>query len=365
MKLLMLSGDRLLASGKKGAFWNTLEALKEHFDRIDILTPNVGDSSISEPFPKVYIHPSPVGLLSQPHWIETKGSELVALHKHEVMTVHEFPPFYNGRGARRLYEKVKVPYALEIHHIVGFPVAASLTERIGNFMTNHYICRDAELAKKVRVVNTEVRAQLIRYGVEPKKIECVPSFYLNADILKPNTSIEKTYDVAFCARLVKNKGLDHLLRALKDVPRAKLVVIGDGPERDRMKKLSEKLGISGRVDFLGWLPTQEDVIRVIQSANIFVMNSSSEGGPRVALEAMSVGMPILATPVGIMPDVIENKVNGMFTTGKPHELTEKIQMLLTDNAFREKLGMNAALILPRFERSKTIKEYADFLKSLV
>lgn len=365
MKLLIVSGDRSLAAGKHGAFFNTLDGLKDHFDRIDVLTPRIETKGSMEPMPKVFLHVSPTNLWGQPKWIAEEGQRLFAEHKHDVMTVHEFPPFYNGRGAKKLHAATNIPYALEVHHIVGFPEAASFQERVGRFMTDKYIAKDARDAKKVRVVNMEVRTHLVREGVDAKKIECVPSFYLDANILKPDPTAKKEYDIVFTGRLVPNKGVHYLIEAMKNMPRRKLLIIGDGPEKENLQKLAEKLGVSGRISFFGWLPTQEKVFQIIQTAKVFVMNSLSEGGPRVALEAMSLGMPIVATPVGVMPDVIENKVNGLFTTGKPQDLAAKIEMLLSDSALSERLGQNAQAILPQFERSKTIKAYADFLKALV
>ncbi len=365
MKLLMVSGDRALASGKRSAFFNTLEVLKDHFDRIDILCPQITAHGVAEPLPKVYVHPSSSSLWKQPQFIIQKGQELIREHKHDVMTVHEFPPFYNGYGAHKLHKLTGIPYALEIHHIVGFPDAASPTEYIGRKMTEYLIKRDAASAKKVRVVNMEVRTQLIRYGVPPKQIECVPSFYLNADVLKLDPSIKKQYDLVFCARLVPNKGLHFLVDAMRQLGRTTLLVIGDGPERETLQKKIDKWGLTGQIQFVGWLPTQQDVVKALQSAKIFVMNSLSEGGPRIALEAMAVGMPVLSTPVGIMPDTIENKVNGLFTTGKPHDLVNKIELLLNDNVLRERLSTNAQAIINQFERTKAIQAYATFLKSLV
>jgi glycosyltransferase involved in cell wall biosynthesis len=161
-----------------------------------------------------------------------------------------------------------------------------------------------------------------------------------------------------------NKGLRALIRAMHDIPKARLLVVGDGPMRNEAEELTRELGMADRVTFLGWVPSLESVAGAIQTASIFVMNSMSEGGPRSALEAMACGMPVIATPVGIMPFVIKNGVNGFFTTGEPADLTKKISMLLADEALRERVGREASKILDRFEKTALVKEYADFLKSL-
>ena len=121
--------------------------------------------------------------------------------------------------------------------------------------------------------------------------------------------------------------------------------------------------IENRVTFLGWLPTQEAVTAAIQTARIFVMNSKSEGGPRIALEAMACGMPVIVTNVGVMPEVIVDGKNGIITTGDPEDLGKKIGLLLNNSTQQESLGKEAMKILDVFERETLIKQYADFLKS--
>ena len=129
----MISGDRSLSVGKRGAFWYTLEELHRHWDRIDVICPRAQGSAPS-PFPNVFLHPSPHGLLRQSAWITKRGGELIAEHHHDVMTVQEYPPFYNGRGARMLSSTYRIPTVLEVHHIVGAPCAASVFEWVGRML---------------------------------------------------------------------------------------------------------------------------------------------------------------------------------------------------------------------------------------
>ena len=385
MKLLMVSGDRSILQGKKGAFWYTLEEFSKHWDRVDVLCPrppppdplphtssfaDAQDSarergSARQPFPTVFFHPSPRGLWYQPWWILIKGDALIKEHHHEVMTVHEYPPFYNGLGARWLHRATKIPYMTEIHHIVGYPKAANLIEWIGYWMSRVWIPRwGTSRAAKVRVVNQDVSDLLKKWGVPDEKLQLIYSLYLDFDLLKKDEFITKKFDAVFCGRFVSNKGIDEIVRAIAALPNATLLLIGDGPNKPRVEKLVQSLGVQYRVTFTGWLSTNAEVYTAIQSAKVFVMNSKSEGGPRIALEAMALGMPVICTQVGVMPEVIRDGLNEILTDGTAEGLAAKIRMLLGDLGMQERIGREATRILERFERRKLVREYAEFLKSL-
>lgn len=372
MKLLMISGDRSILEGKKGAFWYTLEEFAKHWERVDVITPKMNHESgimnndSKNVFPNVFFHSSPRKLWYQPWWILQKGYELFKAHHHDVMTVHEFPPFYNGIGARWLHRSTGIPYMTEIHHIVGYPRAASWKELIGRWLSMVWLpLFGTSRAAKVRVVNPSTKNTLELWGVPWKKLECIQSLYLDADALRSDPSIPKSYDVVFCGRLVANKGLSEVLWAVATLPGTRLLIIGDGPERALSEHVVQKLGIADRVTFAGWLPTQADVYRAIQQAKIFVMNSRSEGGPRVLFEAMALGMPVIATNVGLVPDLVQNGINGRITTGEVQDLAWKISELLSDEKQRISLGGHAAIIRSTYSRKTLVKNYADALKHLV
>lgn len=360
MKLLMISGDRSLATGKQGAFWQTLEGLSKQFDRIDVLCPRGGSERVL--FGNVFVHPSPSSLLAQPLFIARKGAALVREHGHQVMTVHEFPPFYNGLGARRLKRLTGIAVCEEIHHLVGEPVAADWKEWLLAPL-NRLLPLVTRYADGVRVVNGAVRERLITLGVPAKKITVVSSLYLRLDALSPATS-PATYNLVFCGRLVPNKGLITVITALAALPGATLLVVGDGPERAKAEVHAARLGIADRVTFAGWLPGPTDIADALRSAKVFVLNSLSEGGPRVLLEAMACGLPVATTSVGIAPETVTQGVNGVFHDGTTEGLVSALKPLLADDALRAKMGIAGRAVAERYEYSKNIAAYAEYLRSL-
>lgn len=373
MKLLMISGDRTAAAGKQGAFWYTLEELSTHWERIDVICPKVRNSEFDSrnspacrqgrEFGNVFFHSSPKGLWYQKFWIQKKGAELLKKYSHQVITSHDYPPFYNAKGALALKRKFGVPVVSEVHHIVGLPVAATLLEYVGKKLSRWYLPQIAKQAAAVRVVNSTVQDQLISWGIAPNSIHVVPSFYLDPKVLQP-VETEKRYDVVFVGRLVANKGIDKLLVAMNALPGASLLIIGEGAQRKHYEQLATNIGIADRVYFAGWLPSQTDVLQHMLQGRVFVMPSSSEGGPRSALEAMACGLPVVATQVGVMPDVIENGENGLFTSGTAEDIAEKVALLLSDDGWRQRIGQNATGILQQFNRVDLIRSYAEFLQSV-
>src|SRR3989338_10682592 len=175
-KLLMITGlgsAKDLASGKKGAFYNTLEEFHKYWERIDVIAPRDKKQTQREKilFGNVFIHISPWPLIFHPFWFLKKGLEIYKEQKFDLMIVHEFPPFYNGIGARLLWQKTRVPYVLEFHHISGYPKAANPKESVYRILMGWLIKFDASKATAVRVVNQKQTLEfLVKAGVPENKI---------------------------------------------------------------------------------------------------------------------------------------------------------------------------------------------------
>ncbi len=372
MNLLMITGDRTLAEGKKSAFYNTLEEFHKYWDRIDIICPKTEFpmSDVRNFFGNVFIHPSPWPLVAQPFWILKKGKQIYAEQKFDLMTVHEYPPFYNGIRARLLWGWIQVPYILEIHHIPGFPKAAGPKERFYKNLMRFFIRADSAKAKAVRAVNKkQVPDFLIKAGVPKDKIVYIPSFYIDLDVFRP-LAVEKKYDLVFAARLEKNKGIRSLLEAVKfsifnfQFP-MKLLIIGSGPLKQELVRFVEQNDLRDSVFFSGWLETLNNVAQAYNSAKIFINPSLNEGGPRVTLEAMACGLPIITTKVGLMPDIIHDDENGLFIDWTLNDMAEKIISLLKNKELQNKFSEAGLELVKQFERNAAIKNYAEQLQKLV
>ncbi len=373
MKLLMITGDKALAEGKKGAFYYTLEEFSKYWERIDIICPRASRVSNFEPlnniFKNVFIHSSPRNKFFQPRFILKMGAEIYKEEKFDLFTVHSYPPFYNDLGGIWLYKKIKKPYILEIHHITGYPKSADFKEKFYRFLTAKFIGFFAKSAKLVRVVNQkQVPEFLFKAGIDKDKIRYISSAYIDLEVFKPLES-EKKYDVVFVGRLTKNKGIGLLLEAVKiikaKISNFKLIIVGDGPLKNKIKDFIQKNKLQNNVELTGWLSDSSEIAEIYNRSKIFVMPSFNEGGPRACLEAMACKVAVITTRVGTMLDVVQDGENGVFIDWKIIDIAEKTINLLENNDLREKIAENGFKTVQQFERKKMIKNYAETYQNLL
>ena len=391
-KLLMITGRGSaadLASGKRGAFYNTLEEFHKYWTRIDIICPRPNNINSGNPkseilnskqiqnpkletislFNNVYIHPAPWPLIFQPWWILKKGLQIYRQQKFNLVAVHEYPPFYNGIGARMLWSKIRIPYVLEIFHIPGYPKAANLKERIYRNLFYAFIGYDCRKAKAVRVMNGQVAERLVDSGVPRPKINLIPAIYIDLDIFKP-MNLEKKYDLIFVGRLAKNKGINLLIEAFKILHstfyllNSKLLIVGDGPLRENLKFKIENLKLQDNVLLYGWARDSEEVAKLLNQSKILIMPSYNEGGPRVVLEAIACGLPVLATSVGIVPDVIKDRESGRIIDWNAEDIAVKSKELLSNAEEYDKYKQAGLEVVKQFEKKKAIKNYAMEIQNL-
>ena len=376
----MISGDRNLAAGKRGAFCNTLEEFRQHWDRIDIICPKVihtQGSTLRQSYPQpsrtgqvfenIFVHPSPWPLWLQPFWIWKKGLEIYREQKFNLMTVHEYPPFYNGIGARLLWQKIKIPYILEIHHVPGYPRGNSFKERIYRKLMKLFIKYDADKSTAVRVVNqNQVPDFLKRAGVPEEKIKYIPSLYIDLETFRP-MNLKKEFDLIFVGRLVENKGIKLLLQATAKLKaqneKLKILVVGEGPLRKEIEKQITNYQLP--ITMHGWAKDSQEVAEMINKSKTLIMPSYNEGGPRVVGEAMACGVPVLATPVGIVPDIIKPGKSGEIIDWQAEDMARKAKDLLFNTEKYEKYRQAGMVIAKEFEKKAAIKNYAEQLKRLI
>jgi len=145
--------------------------------------------------------------------------------------------------------------------------------------------------------------------------------------------------ILYVGRLEPVKGVRYLVEAVrilidKGLRNIKVLIVGDGSEKRYLEELVEKLGLEDYIVFVGRVP-HDKIPEYMASADLFVLPSLSEGFGIVVLEAMAMGLPIIASRVGGLPWIIKDGDNGFLVEPRnPHEIAEKITFLLFNDDLR-------------------------------
>ena len=144
------------------------------------------------------------------------------------------------------------------------------------------------------------------------------------------------------SRLVKKNAVGDIIETLKFLPETvRLLIAGDGILRSDIEDLVQRSDLGARVKFLGAIGHNK-LPELLACADIFIRPSLSEGLGISFLEAMAAGLPVIATPVGGIPDFLKDHVTGLFCEiGNPKSIASKVRELMSDNNLREKIIKNA------------------------
>jgi glycosyltransferase involved in cell wall biosynthesis len=171
-------------------------------------------------------------------------------------------------------------------------------------------------------------------------------------------------------RLSREKAHIDLLEAFKRLSESnpeissKLIIVGDGPERARLETAAKSLGCKERVIFAGHV---SDVRTFYVTADVFVLPSHSEGSPNVLLEAMAANLPIVATAVGGVPEMVENNESALLVPpNDPPSIAGAIARLLTDEELVLRLTTNAAtLVDTRYTPENYVRSVVEIYRGVI
>ena len=224
------------------------------------------------------------------------------------------------------------------------------------------------------VVNSfGIKETLVKnFSINPKRIKVI---YNLIDIEKiqdlSQASLAENYQKIFqspvvinIGGLIKEKGQEHLIKVFekvkKNIPEAKLLILGEGELESYLKNLTRKLSLENDVLFLGW---QENPFKFLAQAKIFVLSSLSEGFPNVLVEAMVCRTPVISTTCQSgSNEIIENKKNGLLVSvGDEKNLTKAILQLLNNSSLAKKLSQEGEKRAKDFSVKNIIDKYEGLL----
>lgn len=211
------------------------------------------------------------------------------------------------------------------------------------------------------------------FSVPRDRIEVIPNF-LDTDLWRPEPDLNRLSMLAphgekvvmHVSNFRPVKQVHHVVEIFAKISQAtsaRLVLIGDGPERPRALQRARDLGLDDKVLFLGKHVAVEELLAC---ANLFLLPSASESFGLAALEAMACGVPVVASTAGGIPELVQNNVSGyLFPSDAIDEMAEAGIRILTDEALEERLSLGGReATTRRFDKEIVIPEYEALYESV-
>ncbi len=257
--------------------------------------------------------------------------------------------FFSGIVCMCVYFCTRVPYVITIQS-----ADFSIYHPEARFFTRLQMAVERcvyRYAKVCHAVSNDLCTHYKNQGVQTCVM--IPNG-VEADIFKPLSDAEKdrvrkeygvsspAHVIVTTSRLEHKNGVQNLIAALQDIPDAYLIVAGDGSRRAELEVSAKTLGVEKRISFVGHV-LHEKVGELVACADVYARTPLSEGFGIVFLEAMAAGVPVVATPVGGIPDFVTDGVTGLLAhPDDPHSIAHALTRILSDETLRKQLIANAS-----------------------
>ena len=322
--------------------------------RLDFLEMNIHFHEVHvEEYPLFHYQPYELALSSKMAYV-VKTYNIDILHVH-----YAIPHAYAGYMAKQMLKRegIEVPMITTLH---GTDITL-----VGNHPTyKEAVTFSINESDVVTSVSESLKRDTLRLFNVDKDIKVIPNFI----------GLQKTERVSPCKRSVmasadelivthisnfrKVKRVDDVVRVFYGIQQqlpAKLIMVGDGPEREIADQLCKDLGIKKRVLFLG---NTSDIDRILCFTDLFLLPSESESFGLSALEAMAVGVPVVSSNAGGLSEVNEEGVSGyLCSIGDVQTMAEKAIYILSDKDRLAQFKQNARKVAARFDEEKIIPMY--------
>lgn len=297
---------------------------------------------------------SMISLLLFPVCAYRKTIQLCRSHKYEFINTHFAVP--TGPLGVHISKKFKTPNILSLH-------GGDIYDPTKKFSPHKWLifrlCIKYVLNHSDYVIaqsgNTKENAQ--KYYHSKKTIQIIPLPYQKVEFDAASREImglnaSDTYLISV-GRLVRRKGYDYLLQAMAKInkPNLKLIILGEGPEKDNLEKIIKENGLEDKVIMPGFV-SENKKFQYLNCSDIYVLSSVHEGFGIVLQEAMQVGLPIVSTNYGGQVDIVKENENGILVENRSAAaLAQGINRLINNKELMHKMRQN---------NLKKVKEfYAD------
>jgi glycosyltransferase involved in cell wall biosynthesis len=337
-------------------------------------------------------------LVAKGHQVEVvTGRSLPGLPEHEVMdgvrvwrtwfparnppgwalhAVGSMPRFLErARGADVLHAQdiASVAPALAARARTGAPVVTTLHSShflkraaspiwrpvLGGFVraSDHVLAASVEIARVAEEMAPGKRVEALTNGVETSIFRPV----------EPTLPPSGRRRLVVPRRLFHKNGVEFLVRAMPYIvgrSDAEAVLVGDGPERERLEGLARELGVAERVSFLG-KRRNDEMPGILSSGDLAIFPSLMEATSVAALESMACELPVAASRVGGLPEIVDDEVGGLFEPADPRALADVVVRLL-DSGRLEEMGRRArARVVERWSNDRLAERHLEIYRGLL
>jgi glycosyltransferase involved in cell wall biosynthesis len=299
--------------------------------------------------------------------------EIQRLRPHIVHT-HTAKAGAVGRMAALLAGDAKPPVVVHTFHghvLRGYfdPVRTEFFRETERFLAKH--------STRLIAVGPEVRDDLVELGVAPAEKFSVIRLGIDlesrvggdgAELRRRFGIPQGRFVVGWVGRMTGIKRVPDVLAAFAELVDlgvdAQLVLVGDGPERAALERRARELRIQRRTLFAGY---QRDIGPYYDLFDTFLLPSANEGTPVVAIESLAAGIPVVATRVGGVPDVVRDETDGFLTaTGDVTALASRLAELARDPELRARMGASGReRVIPRYRVSRLVDDVDALYQELL
>lgn len=346
----------------------------EHLGSKDIdITAIVGVADVSSPLP-----PAIKLLVTQKHRSDNAFREGIkklyftyqyyrlakrVLAKEKIDIIHHILPFSPGSYNILALRNLTKPYPFIIGPM-AFPIQTKRYEdfcfclgvrdglsskllyrllEVGQGILRYFFRRTVKKADRL-ICDSQLSKKFYGQYFPSEKIVVIPTgIEINKLVNKKQASDNKV-TILTVSYLIARKNISALLYALKKVvkmhPNVELKIAGHGPQEQELRSLTKKLGLEDKVNFLGFIK-HADVHKVYQSADIFCLTSVEDPNPLVIKEAMSYGLPVVATEVGAVREYVDSSIGLIVPPRDVSKLVQSINYLLEHKELRLKMAKKA------------------------
>lgn len=295
------------------------------------------------------------GLIYQMFYLAEAMLAAALLRKHTVHHIHNHFGDHSGVVTMLTSKLTGIGYSISFHgpHVFFDARNAAIKEKIGN-------------ARFIRCISYFCRSQLIVLS-ESSDLPSLKIVHCGLDLTKYQFRLprQEVRQIFCAARLAPEKGIEFLVQALalliaknRDVH---LRLAGDGPSRAALEDTARKLGVADRVSFLGNL-SEQDVAQELSSSDLFVLPSLAEGVPVSIMEAMAIGVPVIATNIAGTSELVESGKTGFLVRPTDFQaIADAVVTMMDDHDFRRRAAeLGRAKVADEFDVTKEVGKLNEY-----